>query len=104
MAARHIAGLGHRRVAILATEMDEHYIGPARRQETDKSMYSTTRDRVAGYLAGLGEFGIDGAGVPIYETQSEISTIIDGLDYLFGQAALADGDSGDVRPDCADRD
>jgi DNA-binding LacI/PurR family transcriptional regulator len=85
MAGRHLGGLGHKRLAILATPFVDRRHGPIKREELTGAIYSTSRDRVTGYLAGLAEFGIEGADVPIYETESQEPSILAGLEYLFGQ-------------------
>jgi DNA-binding LacI/PurR family transcriptional regulator len=61
-AAHHLTGLGHRRIAILVDRLtpgDHH--GPVSRQRLAATTYQTARERVAGYLAGLG------AEPPIWE-------------------------------------
>ncbi len=63
LAARHIASLGHRRVAILAFSLtpDGHQ-GPASADRVAAARFRVTRERVAGYLSAL-----DVAEVPIWE-------------------------------------
>jgi DNA-binding LacI/PurR family transcriptional regulator len=85
MVARHLAELGHRRVAILSLPFVDDRFGPASMDEVRWAVYSTSSDRVYGYLDGLSEFNIDPADVPIFETQNDTQTIRPGLEYLFGR-------------------
>lgn len=84
MMARHLAELGHRRVAILSLPFVDERFGPASMNEVRGAVYSTSSDRIYGYLEGLSEFGIDTADIPIFETQNDTGTIRPGLEYLFG--------------------
>ncbi|CAM5765141.1 LacI family transcriptional regulator [Labrys miyagiensis] len=87
LAARHLADLGHRRFAILATPLtDEHY-GFVTLVDVQAGIYSTSRDRVAGYFDVLREFGIDTRNVPILGTQSEHEEAVrQGLEQIFAAA------------------
>ena len=49
MAARHLAGLGHRRFAILSLPVAEDRHGPATYEHVCAAIYSGTRDRIRGY-------------------------------------------------------
>ena len=64
MAARHLAGLGHRRFAVLALPFVESGFGPASLERVEAAVYSGTRDRLRGYFEALAEFGIDTADGP----------------------------------------
>ncbi|GLS21418.1 LacI family transcriptional regulator [Labrys miyagiensis] len=87
LAARHLAGLGHRKFAILATPLtDEHY-GFVTLADVQAGIYSTSRDRVAGYFDVLAGFGVDTAGIPVLETQSEHEEALrEGLGQIFAAA------------------
>jgi len=84
MAARHLAALGHRRVAVLGMPFRDHaepgLVGMA---AIDDAAYSTTRDRTHGYFAGLREFGILVNGVPVFDTQNDDGAIEGALSALF---------------------
>ena len=68
LAARHIGSLGHRHVAILGFSLTpDGFHGPVPRSRVASARFRVTRDRVAGYLAGLGPFGIAADSVPIWE-------------------------------------
>ena len=66
--ARHVAGLGHRRVAALcmrlSTDRNDGF-APVDRQETAR--YEVQRRRLAGLRDGFAEFGVDWADVPVVE-------------------------------------
>ena len=74
MAAEHVLGLGHRRLAILATELTDHHYGLVSAQDVKSATYSTTRDRATGYWQALEKAGIDPQSVPIYETRENESS------------------------------
>jgi len=63
MAARHIGGLGHRRVAILSLHN--------RVDDVEAADYADTRERLRGYLSGLSEAGIDPASVAVRPTLND---------------------------------
>ncbi|MEW9834917.1 LacI family DNA-binding transcriptional regulator [Mesorhizobium marinum] len=86
LAARHLTGLGHRRIAILSLEFDTAGHGPATREKARTAAYSATRDRIAGYFEAILEAGIDPASVPIYETLNDEATTQAGLDHFFSVA------------------
>ncbi|GLS29282.1 transcriptional regulator, LacI family [Mesorhizobium albiziae] len=86
MMARHVAELGHRRVAILSLPFADDRFGPASMDDVHAAIYATSSDRIAGYFEGLAEFGIDTAKVPVFETQNDGQTTRAGLEYLFSQA------------------
>jgi len=66
LAAQHLGSLGHRRVAILGFALTpDGWHGPADAARVTSARFRVSRDRVAGYLSGLGEFGI--TDVPIWE-------------------------------------
>lgn len=86
-AADHLAGLGHRRFAILSMPFADERTGPATMREVDAAIYSSSRDRVLGYFAALAEHDIDTAGVPIFETQNEEADVLDAMAQLFATSA-----------------
>lgn len=66
LAARHLVGLGHRRVGVLAFSLSpDGASGPVDPARAGAARYRVTRDRLAGYLAGLG--GVDLDRVPTWE-------------------------------------
>jgi len=83
VAARHLAELGHRHFAVLATELSDDHLGPVGISDIDRAIYSTSRDRALGYWQALEAFGIRREDVPIYETINDKPSVEAGLDYLF---------------------
>ncbi len=66
--ARHLTGLGHRRVGVLCMRLGEgHHDGPADLDRQAKATYPVQRDRLAGLRDGLAEVGVDWADVPLVE-------------------------------------
>lgn len=66
--ARHLTGLGHRRIGVLcmrlgAGRMDGH----ATQERQAGATYPVQRDRLAGLRDGLSEVGVDWATVPVIE-------------------------------------
>ncbi|MGV1761493.1 LacI family DNA-binding transcriptional regulator [Rhizobium sp. A22-96] len=82
-AARHLAELGHRRFAVLATEFSYDHVGPVGIGEIERAVYSTSRDRATGYWQALETFGIPREDVPVYETDNQKASVEAGLEYLF---------------------
>lgn len=82
-AARHLAELGHRRFAVLATELSHDHAGPVGVDEIRQAIYSTSRDRALGYWQALEAFGIRRQDVPIYETINDKASVEAGLELLF---------------------
>jgi DNA-binding LacI/PurR family transcriptional regulator len=83
LAAEHIAGLGHRRVGVLALELDEQHEGPASLERIRHATYSTARDRAHGYFDVFERHGVPRAEVPVYETRSTRESAWRGLEHLF---------------------
>jgi DNA-binding LacI/PurR family transcriptional regulator len=83
LAAEHLAGLGHRRFAILAMEFSEQGAGPVSLEQVEAAGYATVRDRVDGYFAALAAAGIDTGRVPIYETTMDPATVDAALAAIF---------------------
>ena len=86
LAAQHVAGLGHRRVAILglSTSADGHR-GPGSPQRIASAHFRVTLDRIAGYLKGLAEQGIVADEVPLWEAPGSVRELgREGARWLFG--------------------
>ncbi|HVW92939.1 MAG TPA: LacI family DNA-binding transcriptional regulator [Devosia sp.] len=87
LAAEHLAGLGHRRFAVLSMELDDgRHHGRVTREDIAEALYSSTRERVIGYFEGLARFGIDVDAVPIFETLNDEATVRTAVDALFAAA------------------
>jgi DNA-binding LacI/PurR family transcriptional regulator len=71
MAAEHLIGLGHRRLAILATTLSDDHFGLVTEDYVRNATYSTSRDRALGYWQATEAAGIHRASVPIYETRED---------------------------------
>lgn len=83
LAARHLAELGHRRLAVLSLPFDESSFGPTSIERAETAIYSGTRDRLRGYFEELAGFGIDTTRIPIYATDNDEATTRAGLDHIF---------------------
>lgn len=86
-AARHLTGLGHRRFAVLATEFTDDHVGRVSVQDVERGIYSTSRDRAAGYWHALAETGISREEVPVFETQNDRQSVHACLEQIFASAA-----------------
>ena len=81
-AARHLAGLGHRRVAILG--IGEMWNGIlASPQQVLETPYLTVRERVRGYWAGMAEAGIAAEAIPYADSDSTLDGVWVAMDQLF---------------------
>ncbi len=84
MAARHLAGLGHRRFAVLTLPLGDHRPGGlVTIHEVEAAAFATTRDRVFGYFDALHAFGIDLRAVPLIETHNDEAMVSAALGALF---------------------
>lgn len=83
MAAEHIAALGHRRIGILALELDDQHEGPASLAAIETATYSTSRDRANAYFDVFEKLGVSRETIPIYETRSTRESVYRGLEYIF---------------------
>lgn len=83
MAAEHLIGLGHRRLAILTTSLSEKHTGLVREREVEAALYSTSRTRVHGYWQAMDAAGIARDSVPIYETRENAATTHAAMEHLF---------------------
>jgi DNA-binding LacI/PurR family transcriptional regulator len=69
LAAEHVAGLGHRHVAVLTERTrDGGYEGPLTADREATTRYAVNRERLAGYRDGLAAAGIAWHRVPKWET------------------------------------
>ncbi|WEJ59628.1 LacI family DNA-binding transcriptional regulator [Devosia sp. FJ2-5-3] len=84
LAAEHLIGLGHRRLAILSTQLDDDLVGPASEAQMRAAKYSTSRDRAFGYWQAMEAAGIDIASVPIMVTQEDAGSTQESMAALFG--------------------
>jgi DNA-binding LacI/PurR family transcriptional regulator len=65
---RHVLELGHRRLAVIATELDRSRRGGlADRPRQDAATFAATRARLRGYRTAAEAAGIDWATVPVWE-------------------------------------
>jgi len=66
--ARHLTGLGHRRIGVLCMRLRAgRHDGPADLERQAGTTYPVQRDRLAGLRDGLAEVGVDWADVPVIE-------------------------------------
>jgi DNA-binding LacI/PurR family transcriptional regulator len=83
LAAEHLIGLGHRRLAILSTQTDDDFVGPTGEAQMQAAKYSTSRDRAFGYWEAMEAAGIAIADVPIMVTQEDRRSTFDTMAQLF---------------------
>lgn len=83
LAARHLLDLGHRKIAVLATEFDEGPDGPVGMAEVSSAIYSTSIDRMHGYWDALVIGGIRQKDVKTYETRNDKASVERGMEHLF---------------------
>ncbi|MHA6297455.1 LacI family DNA-binding transcriptional regulator [Devosia sp. CAU 1758] len=84
-AARHLAGLGHRRVAILG--IGEQWNGTlATPEQVLQTPYLTVRDRVEGYWAGMASVGVPAADIAYADTDGTQEVVWAAMDRLFALA------------------
>ena len=84
--AAHVAGLGHRRFAILSLQLVDGHVGRVDDAAIARAIYKSSRERIEGYRAALGDHGIDIATVPVFETENERTSVEAALTELFGSA------------------
>jgi DNA-binding LacI/PurR family transcriptional regulator len=110
-AARHLAGLGHRRIAIVALPFHpDGYTGPANETRIADARFDVAASRLAGYRDALSEAGIDPDAVPVFEcAHSDEDLGAEAGRHFLGGAARADapvvrGDAPVVRGDADETD
>ncbi|MCV9966100.1 LacI family DNA-binding transcriptional regulator [Pararhizobium sp. BT-229] len=86
-AARHLAGLGHRRFAILAIGLDGEDGQPVTPELALGALKSTSRERALGYWQALADFGIGRDDVPIYAAENGKGSVTSALEALFAKPA-----------------
>ncbi|NTF79582.1 substrate-binding domain-containing protein [Agrobacterium rhizogenes] len=82
-AATHLAELGHRRFAVLATKFVNDHVGLVGTGEIERAIYSTSRHRAIGYWQALEASGIPRQDIPIYETNNDKTSVETCLEHLF---------------------
>lgn len=83
--ARHIAELGHRRIAVLTvlTRVSPHELGRISAKQATSATYGVSPRRAQGYLDALAEHGIKADEVPFYETQNDDASTHAALEATF---------------------
>lgn len=71
LAAEHLIGLGHRKLAILSTSLDEGMTGRRSGEEVLAAIYSTSRDRALGYWQAMEAAGLARDSAPVFETRED---------------------------------
>ena len=72
-AARHLADLGHRRVAVVSFGLaTDGRTGPADLMRRFNATYAVSRARLAGYAKALAEAGVEWPAVPVYECAGSV--------------------------------
>lgn len=83
MAAQHLAALGHRKFAVLATEFAHDHTGLVDEAAIAGAIYATSRDRVTGYRQALAAFGVGPKDLPVYETRNDKGSVENCLEAIF---------------------
>lgn len=66
--ARHVAGLGHRRIGVVCTRLGaRRYNGPVDAHDRATATYAVQRERLAGFFEGLGQAGVEESEVSVEE-------------------------------------
>ena len=86
MAAEHLIGLGHRRLAILSTSLSEGGSGQRTEAEVLAATYSTSRDRAVGYWQAMDAAGIARDSVPVFETREDEASTHAAMADMFAAA------------------
>lgn len=82
-AARYMADMGHRRIAVLGIEFSEDHVGRVSRDQVYKAAYSTTRDRAIGYWQALAAYGLSEDDVPVFEGRSDKASVDTCMEEMF---------------------
>jgi DNA-binding LacI/PurR family transcriptional regulator len=85
LAAEHLCALGHRRFAVLVLEFIDGHVGWVSEAESERAVYSTSRDRVRGYFEVMRAHGVDVTSVPIWETENDEPSTVAGLEAIFAR-------------------
>lgn len=83
LAARHLADLGHRRIAVLAIGDIDRRVGLLTPEDVTTRMKATSRDRALGYWRALAEFGVGRGDVPLYGTLNDRPSVDAAMAALF---------------------
>ncbi len=83
LAARHVAELGHRRLAVLAIGDGDHRVGLLAPDDVVAGLKVTSRNRALGYWRALEAFGIGKGDVPVYATLNDKATVAMAMEALF---------------------
>jgi DNA-binding LacI/PurR family transcriptional regulator len=83
VAARYLAGMGHRRFAMLTTGHSDSRVGAIAPDMIDSALGSTARDRARGYWKALAEFGISPEDVPMQATRNDRPSVDAALVTIF---------------------
>jgi DNA-binding LacI/PurR family transcriptional regulator len=80
-AARHLAALGHRRVAILAIGLgrEARLVSP---EEVCATRYVNVRERARGFWAGMADVGVAEAAIPVAALRNDAANMRDALALL----------------------
>lgn len=87
VAAGHLLELGHRDFAVLSLPIDAGPARPASWADVEAGRYSSTRDRLRGYLSALAEAGIDRDRVPIHLTDNDPVSTGAAMERIFAAGA-----------------
>ena len=87
MAARHLLGLGHRKIALLSLDTrGDGRFGPASAERLRSARYKPVRDRLAGYAEALAGRGIELERLPIMEAPNDRQAAVGYADELLSRA------------------
>ncbi|GGK29673.1 LacI family DNA-binding transcriptional regulator [Salinarimonas ramus] len=83
-AARHLTGLGHRRIGILSLEMDDkERTGLVDEARFATISYTTPRSRLLGYRDAFAEADVDPADVVVYECLNDAPSVEEAIRVMF---------------------
>ncbi|MBJ3783520.1 LacI family DNA-binding transcriptional regulator [Devosia sediminis] len=84
LAGEHLLSLGHRRLAIISTQLDDDFVGRTDEKRVRAAKYSTSRDRALGYWQAFEAAGIAIGDVPVMVTQEDRRSTETAMAELFG--------------------